>query len=96
MVNVTRLKHHEGSFAWINIWAIEREVLCRTHEWNVGFNIVEGTWCIAKVLSLEKNDGEIARHGSSAFALFLTVRQTLYVTGTIVLETFKRRMARAL
>ncbi|MGQ0594866.1 MAG: hypothetical protein ACT4QB_20185 [Gammaproteobacteria bacterium] len=53
MVNITRLKHQEGGFAWINTWAIEREALCRSHEWNVGLDIVKGTWFITKVLSLE-------------------------------------------
>jgi hypothetical protein len=53
MVNITRLKHQKGGFAWINTWAIEREVLCRSCEWNVGFDIVKGAWFITKVLSLE-------------------------------------------
>ena len=53
MVNITRLKHQKGGFARINTWAIEREVLCRSREWNVGFDIVKGSWFITKVLSLE-------------------------------------------
>jgi len=41
MVDVTRLKQQKGSFVWIHVWAIERKVLCRTHEGNVGLDIVE-------------------------------------------------------
>jgi len=68
MVDVTRLKHQKCSFAWVNIWAIEREVLCRSYEWNTGLNIIKGALFIAEVLSLEKNDGEIGRHGSNSLA----------------------------
>jgi hypothetical protein len=63
MVDITRLKHQDGGFSWINIGAIEQEVLGRTHEWNGGY-IVEAPWLIAKVLSLKLNNGEAARHGS--------------------------------
>jgi len=53
VVNITRLKHQKCGFLRINIRAIEREVLCRSREWNVGFDIVKDTRFITKVLSLE-------------------------------------------
>jgi len=53
VVNITRLKHQKGGFARINTWAIECEVLCRSREWNVGFDIIKDTWFITEMLSLE-------------------------------------------
>jgi len=53
VINITRLKYQKGGFARINTWAIKREVLCRSREWNVGLDIIKDTRLITEVLSLE-------------------------------------------
>ena len=62
MVHVARLKYQKGSLSGIDVRAIEQEILHRTDEWNLGFDVVESSWFAAKVLSLEKNNAEMARH----------------------------------
>jgi len=69
VINITRLKHQEGSFARIHIWAIEREVFGRSHKWNIRLNIVKDAWFIAKLLSLKKNHGEIGCHKNSPYGV---------------------------
>jgi len=50
MLDMTRLEDQESSFGWIDVWTIEQEVLGRTHEWNVGLDIVED--CLVRCRSV--------------------------------------------
>ena len=63
MVNITRLEHQQGGFTRIDSWAIEREALRRSREWNVRLDIVKRSWVVTEVLSLKEDDREIRRHG---------------------------------
>jgi hypothetical protein len=65
VVDTARSKHQKGGVVGINARAIEREVLRRSRERYAGFDIVEDTWLIAKVLSLPENDSETGRHDRS-------------------------------
>jgi hypothetical protein len=64
MVYIARLKHQKGTLSRVDVRAMKQEILYRTDKWNLGFDVAESPWFVAKVLSLEKNDGEMARHGS--------------------------------
>jgi hypothetical protein len=63
MIDVTRLKHQDSGFLWIDARAIKCEGLCRAGERDAGLDFVEGSRFIAKVLPLEEYDGEIGCHG---------------------------------
>ena len=63
MVHMARLKHQQRGFSGIDAGAIERDAVHRSCEWNVGFNVVKDLWIVADVSSLEKDDGEVCRHG---------------------------------
>jgi len=52
VIDVTRLKHQESSFAGIDIGTIEREVLRRSGKHDLGLDVVKTTLLVAKVLPL--------------------------------------------
>ena len=58
VVDGARLEHQESSFVGVDIRTIEREVLCWSNKYHVGFDVVKRTFFVAEVLSLKKDYGE--------------------------------------
>jgi hypothetical protein len=63
------LELQEGCFTWINIRAIEVEVLVLPHELSLGFDFIKDVLIFAKVLSCLKNDCEVTWHDAYSSTL---------------------------